>query len=159
MNLYYLQWLHILKDILKGLVSQQNLNLLSYFLHRTSILIIIPSVPDRYPIPSLNPICNQSCIIIPGSKACITHFISNISAILFTIVDSAFLILFPYLTCSSTRQTFSYTCSHLSALQNRGLLFSTDFQFIFIFKECTTQFIHCILQCVICFSKYCTVIY
>ena len=37
---------------------------------------------------------------------------------------------------------FFYTRSHLSALQNCALLFSTDFQFIFIFKKSNTQFIH-----------------
>ena len=36
----------------------------------------------------------------------------------------------------------SYTRSHLSALQNCALFFSTNFQFIFIFKECITQFNH-----------------
>ena len=37
---------------------------------------------------------------------------------------------------------FFYTRSHLSALQNCALLFSTNFQFIFIFKKCMTQFSH-----------------
>ena len=36
---------------------------------------------------------------------------------------------------------FFYTRYHLSALQNCALLLSTNFQFIFIFKKCTTQFI------------------
>ena len=40
---------------------------------------------------------------------------------------------------------FSYTRSHLSALQNCALLFSANFQFIFIFKKCTTQFSHWIV--------------
>ena len=35
---------------------------------------------------------------------------------------------------------FFYTRFHFSALQNCALLFSTKFQFIFIFKKCTTQF-------------------
>ena len=34
---------------------------------------------------------------------------------------------------------FFYTCSHLSALLNCALIFSTNFQFIFTFKKCTTQ--------------------
>ena len=33
---------------------------------------------------------------------------------------------------------FFYTRSHFSALQNCALLFSTNFQFIFIFKKCIT---------------------
>ena len=37
---------------------------------------------------------------------------------------------------------FFYTHSHLSALQNSALIFSTNFQFIFTFKKCTTQFNH-----------------
>ena len=37
---------------------------------------------------------------------------------------------------------FFYTRSHLSALQNCALLFSTNSQFIFIFKKCITQFSH-----------------
>ena len=37
---------------------------------------------------------------------------------------------------------FFYTRSHLSALQKCALLFSTNFQFNFIFKECTTKFSH-----------------
>ena len=37
---------------------------------------------------------------------------------------------------------FFYTRSHLSALQNCALLSSTNFQFIFIFKRCITQFSH-----------------
>ena len=40
---------------------------------------------------------------------------------------------------------FFYTRSHLSALQNCALLFSTNFQFIFIFKKCITQFSHWIV--------------
>ena len=40
---------------------------------------------------------------------------------------------------------FFYTRSHLSALQNCALLLSTNFQFIFIFKKCTTQFSHWIM--------------
>ena len=47
---------------------------------------------------------------------------------------------------------FFYTRSHLSALQNCALLFSTNFQFIFIFKKCITQFSHWIVSCTI-FSK------
>ena len=37
---------------------------------------------------------------------------------------------------------FFYTRSHLSVLQNCAVLFSTNFQIIFIFKKCTTQFSH-----------------
>ena len=37
---------------------------------------------------------------------------------------------------------FFYTGSHLSVLQNYTLLFSTNFQFIFIYKKCITQFSH-----------------
>ena len=37
---------------------------------------------------------------------------------------------------------FFYTSSHLSAIQNCALIFSTNFQFIFTFKECTTPFSH-----------------
>ena len=37
---------------------------------------------------------------------------------------------------------FFYTRSHLSALPNCAVLFSTNFQIIFIFKERTTQFSH-----------------
>ena len=44
---------------------------------------------------------------------------------------------------------FFYTRSHLSALQNCALLFSTNFQFIFLFKECITQLIHWIVSCTI----------
>ena len=33
---------------------------------------------------------------------------------------------------------FFYTRSHLSALQNCAVLFSTNFQIIFIIKKCTT---------------------
>ena len=40
---------------------------------------------------------------------------------------------------------FFYTRSHLSALQNCALLFSTNFLFIFIFKRCTTKFSHWIV--------------
>ena len=47
---------------------------------------------------------------------------------------------------------FFYTRSHLSALQNFALLFSVNFQFIFIFKKCITQFSHWIVSCTI-FSK------
>ena len=42
---------------------------------------------------------------------------------------------------------FSYTHSHLSALQKRALIFSINFQFIFIFKKCITQFSHWIVSC------------
>ena len=48
---------------------------------------------------------------------------------------------------------FFYTRSHLSALQNYALLFSTNFQFIFIIKKCITQFSHRIVSCTIFFSK------
>ena len=48
---------------------------------------------------------------------------------------------------------FFYTRYHLSALQNCSLLLSTSFQFIFIFKECTTQFSHWIVSCTIFSSK------
>ena len=37
---------------------------------------------------------------------------------------------------------FFYTRSHLNALQNCALIFSTNFQFILTFKICTTQFSH-----------------
>ena len=37
---------------------------------------------------------------------------------------------------------FFYTRSHLSALQNCEVLFSTNFQIIYIFNKCTTQFSH-----------------
>ena len=40
---------------------------------------------------------------------------------------------------------FFYTRSHLSALQNCALIFSTNLQFIFTFKKCTTQFNHWIV--------------
>ena len=40
---------------------------------------------------------------------------------------------------------FFYMRSHLSALPNCALLFSTNFQFIFIFKKFTTQFSHWIV--------------
>ena len=56
-------------------------------------------------------------------------------------------------TCSSPRQTFFYTRSHLSALQNCALLFSTNFQFIFILKECITHFSHWIVSCPIFFKN------
>ena len=39
------------------------------------------------------------------------------------------------MTCSSPRHPLFYTHSHLSALQNYALLFSTNFWFIFIFKN------------------------
>ena len=48
---------------------------------------------------------------------------------------------------------FFYTRSHLSALQNCALLFSTNFKFIFIFIRCITQFSHWIVSCTIFFSK------
>ena len=44
---------------------------------------------------------------------------------------------------------FFYTRSHLSALQKCALLFSTNFQLIFIFKKCITQFSHWIVSCTI----------
>ena len=47
---------------------------------------------------------------------------------------------------------FFYTRSRLSALKNCALLFSTNFQFIFIFKESITQFSHWIVSCTF-FSK------
>ena len=50
-------------------------------------------------------------------------------------------------TCSSPRRPLFYTRSHLSALQNCALLFSTNFKFIFTFKNCTTQFSHWIVLC------------
>ena len=50
-------------------------------------------------------------------------------------------------------EPFYYTRSHLSALQNCALLFLTNFQFIFIFKKCITQFSHWIVSCTIVFSK------
>ena len=37
---------------------------------------------------------------------------------------------------------FFYTRSHLSALQNCAVLFSTNFYIIFILKKCITQFSH-----------------
>ena len=37
---------------------------------------------------------------------------------------------------------FFYTRFHLSALPNCAVLFPTNFQIIFIFKKCTTQFSH-----------------
>ena len=37
---------------------------------------------------------------------------------------------------------FFYTRSHLSTLQNCALILSINFQFIFTFKNCTTQFRH-----------------
>ena len=48
-------------------------------------------------------------------------------------------------TCSSPRRPLFYTRSHLSALQNCATFLSTNFQFIFIFKKCTTQFSHWIV--------------
>ena len=54
---------------------------------------------------------------------------------------------------------FFYTCFHLSALQKCSLLFSTNFQFIFIFKKCTTQFSHWIVSCIVSLQKYCTDFY
>ena len=44
---------------------------------------------------------------------------------------------------------FFYTRSHLSALQNCELLFSINFQFIFILEKWTTQFSHWIVSCTI----------
>ena len=44
---------------------------------------------------------------------------------------------------------FFYTRSHLSALQNCSLIFSTNFQFIFILKKCITQFSYWIVLCTI----------
>ena len=38
--------------------------------------------------------------------------------------------------------TFFCTRSHLSALQNCVVLFSTNFQILFILKKCVTQFSH-----------------
>ena len=49
---------------------------------------------------------------------------------------------------------FFYTRSHLNVLQNCALLFSTKFQFIFIFKKCITQYSHWIVSCTVFFSKY-----
>ena len=40
---------------------------------------------------------------------------------------------------------FFYTRSHLSARLKCEFIFSTNFQFIFTFKECTTQFSHWIV--------------
>ena len=53
-----------------------------------------------------------------------------------------------------------YKCSHLSALQSCALPFSINFQFIFLFKKCITQFSHWIVFRLI-FSKtsFFTVIY
>ena len=48
---------------------------------------------------------------------------------------------------------FFFTRSHLSSLQNYALLFSTNFQFIFILKKCIEQFRHLIVLCTISFSK------
>ena len=48
---------------------------------------------------------------------------------------------------------FLYARSHLSALQNCSLLFSTNFQFILIFKRCITQCSHWILSCTFFVSK------
>ena len=48
---------------------------------------------------------------------------------------------------------FFYTRSHFSALQNCAVFFSTNFQIIFILKECITQFSHWIVSCAILFSK------
>ena len=48
---------------------------------------------------------------------------------------------------------FFYMRSRLSALQNCALLFSINFQFIFIFKECITQFSHWIVSCIIVFKN------
>ena len=50
-------------------------------------------------------------------------------------------------TCSSPRHPFFYTRSYLSALPSCALIFSTNFQFIFTFKYCTTQFSHWIMSC------------
>ena len=40
-----------------------------------------------------------------------------------------------------------YKRSHLSTLKICLLIFSTNFQFIFTFKKCTTQFSHWIVSC------------
>ena len=48
---------------------------------------------------------------------------------------------------------FFYTRSHLSALQNCAVLFSTNFYLFFILKECITQFSHWIVSCANFFSK------
>ena len=42
---------------------------------------------------------------------------------------------------------FFYTRFHLSALQSCANIFSTNFQFTFTFKECTTQFSPWIVLC------------
>ena len=47
---------------------------------------------------------------------------------------------------------FFYTRSHLSALQNCAVLFSTKFHIIFILKECITQFSYWIVSCAIFFN-------
>ena len=43
-----------------------------------------------------------------------------------------------HMTCSSPRHPLFYTRSHLIALQNCALIFSTSFYFIFTLKKCTT---------------------
>ena len=46
------------------------------------------------------------------------------------------------MTCSIPRSPLFYTRFHLSTLQSCALIFSTNFQFIFTFKWCTTEFSH-----------------
>ena len=48
---------------------------------------------------------------------------------------------------------FFYTRSHLNALQNCELLFSINFQLVFIFIKCITQFSHWMVSCAIFLSK------
>ena len=42
---------------------------------------------------------------------------------------------------------FFYRLSHSSELQNCALILSTNFRYIFIFNQCTTQFSHWIVSC------------
>ena len=58
------------------------------------------------------------------------------------LIDREYIDFFMQMTCSRPRRTFFYTRSHLSALQNCALLFSSNFQFIFIPKKCIIQFSH-----------------
>ena len=70
------------------------------------------------------------------------NFILNFQKRLFLTPDDKFWRIFiTHITLVPAQDVhFFYTRSHLSALQNCVLLLSTNFQFIFIFKKCITQF-------------------
>ena len=60
---------------------------------------------------------------------------------------------------SAQEGPFFYKHSHLSALQNSALLFSTNFQFIFSFKNALHNLIIELCRAPFIFQKYCTGIY